>query len=344
MRALVYEAPWRMTLQDLPAPTPAAGEVLLRISTVGICGSDVHGFTGESGRRTPGMVMGHEAAGVVVAHGAGVSSPPIGSLAAVYNILGDGPPTPEEGDPSFLNKRVLGVNLGRRGAMAEFLAVPADCAIPLPAGTPAELAPLAEPVAVVGHGLARLEGLGIQPRRVAVIGAGTIGLTAAILLRRQAGTEVALLDTVAAKAARGASYGALPITVVPGASPVASVAESLGGAPDVVIDAVGTGPSFELALALVANKGAVLLVGNLAKEVTLPLQAVVGEEVSLVGTYGFAREDFARSVTLLPELKGPLQTFIEGHCSLEEAPEVMTQLARGERQALKIVIDVGPAD
>ena len=61
MKALVYEEPWKMTLQDLPKPEPAPGEVVIEMESVGICGSDVHGFTGESGRRRPGMVMGHEA-------------------------------------------------------------------------------------------------------------------------------------------------------------------------------------------------------------------------------------------------------------------------------------------
>ena len=83
MRALVYNGPWDMTLEDLPQPVPGPGEVLVRMTKVGICGSDVHGFTGESGRRAPGMVMGHEAVGVVEAtagHAVAGSVGPVGSL------------------------------------------------------------------------------------------------------------------------------------------------------------------------------------------------------------------------------------------------------------------------
>ena len=84
-----------MSVEELPKPEPKDGEVLLRMEAVGICGSDVHGFTGESGRRAPGMVMGHEAVGQVVAHGSGVTDPEIGSRVTVYNVLSDVAPTPD---------------------------------------------------------------------------------------------------------------------------------------------------------------------------------------------------------------------------------------------------------
>ena len=111
MKALVYEEPWKMTLQDLPKPEPAPGEVVIKMESVGICGSDVHGFTGESGRRAPGMVMGHEVVGRVVERANDVSDLAIDQRVTVFNVLSDEAPSPEEGDPSFLNKRVVGVNL-----------------------------------------------------------------------------------------------------------------------------------------------------------------------------------------------------------------------------------------
>ena len=111
MKALVYEQPWKMTLQDLPKPKPEAGEVLIKMEAVGICGSDVHGFTGESGRRAPDMVMGHEVVGRIVELAEDVTDRQVGQRVTVFNVLSDEAPSPEEGDPSFLNKRVVGVNL-----------------------------------------------------------------------------------------------------------------------------------------------------------------------------------------------------------------------------------------
>ncbi len=340
MQAVVYHAPWDMRLERLPKPEPAAGEVLVKMQAVGICGSDVHGFTGESGRRTPGMVMGHEAAGQVIALGDGAHSPAVGDSVAIFNIIAHVPPSPDEGDPSFLNKKMIGVNLAKRGAMAEFLAVPAKNAIPLPQGIPPEIGLLAEPIAVVMRGWRRLQARGIRPRRLAVVGAGTIGLAAVLMARVRAVANVVVMDTVAEKAARGAEFGAQAVPVASeDCSKEASAVESLlGGKPEVVIDAVGTRESFSLCLALVEPGGSLLLIGNLAKAVSLPLQDVVSNEVSLIGTYGFDKTDFAAAVAVLPDIRPELATFIEARCRLTETPRTMTALARGESLALKTVI------
>jgi threonine dehydrogenase-like Zn-dependent dehydrogenase len=117
------------------------------------------------------------------------------------------------------------------------------------------------------------------------------------------------------------------------------IKEKLGDYPDLVIDAVGINASFNQAFQMVSEKGNLLLIGNLAKSVELPLQDLVSKEISLIGTYGFDLKAFQEGVKILPELKDQLQTFIEGHCTLEETPEVMTALAKGERKALKIVIN-----
>lgn len=340
MQAVVFHAPWEMKLERLPKPEPAAGEVLVKMKAVGICGSDVHGFTGESGRRAPGMVMGHEAAGEVVAQGEGVRSPEVGEAVTVYNIIAHTPPHPDEGDPSFLNKKMIGVNLATRGAMAEFLAVPAENAIPLPPGIPPEIGLLAEPLAVVTRGWRRLERLGVRPSRLAIVGAGTIGLAAALMARARELSHTVVLDTVAEKADRAAKFGPRAVYATSGvpAREAGEVESLLAGKPDVVIDAVGTRESFSLCLALVEDGGTLLLIGNLAKEVSLPLQDAVSNEVCLIGTYGFDRTDFAAAVRVLPDIKSELSTFIQGRCRLSETPRAMTSLARGESQALKTVI------
>ncbi len=343
MKAVVYNGPWDMEVVELPAPQPAAGEALLRVDAVGICGSDVHGFTGESGRRAPGMVMGHEVSGTVEELGPGAAAPPAGTRVALYNIIADHAPSAEEGDPSFLNKQVVGVNLGKRGAMAEYLAVPAANLIPLAEGVPSEIGLLAEPLGVVLHGWHRLQARNVAPRRVAILGAGTIGMAGVLVARARGAERIASLDTIAAKARRAGELGAVPVPVAAGAAPDAAraaVAAALGGAPDVVIDAVGSRGSFAAALRLVAEGGAVLVIGNLAKEAPLPLQDLVSNEWTLVGTYAFDRRAFTEAVSLLGQLQGELAGFIEGRCTLDEVPAVMTALAKGERQALKVVIDV----
>lgn len=343
MKAVLFEKPWSMLLVDLPQPRPRAGEVLLAVEAVGICGSDVHGFTGESGRRAPDMVMGHEVGARVAALGSGAEGPPVGTPVALYNVIAGHAPSPAEGDPSFLNKQVIGVNLAHRGAMAEFVAVPAGNAIPIAPGVGPDVAALAEPVAVAGHAFDRLAAHGREPGRLAILGAGTIGLCAATTGRRRGFAPIVVLDTVAAKAASAAGFDAIPYHLQAGEEPAATaqaVEAALGGRPSAVVDAVGTASSFDLAFQLCRPDAALLAIGNLAKEVSLPLQDMVSDEVSVIGSYGFDRSSFQASVDALPELADRLGTFIEARCTLDEVPAVMAALARGERQERKVIIDV----
>ena len=343
MKAVLFEKPWSMLLVDLPQPRPRAGEVLLAVEAVGICGSDVHGFTGESGRRAPDMVMGHEVGARVAALGPGAAGPPVGTPVALYNVVAGHAPSPAEGDPSFLNRQVIGVNLAHRGAMAEFVAVPAGNAIPIAPGVGSDIAALAEPVAVAGHAFDRLAAHGREPGPLAILGAGTIGLCAATTGRRRGFAPIVVLDTVAAKAASAAGFDATPYHLQAGEEPAATaqaVEAALGGRPSAVVDAVGTAPSFDLAFQLCRPDAALLAIGNLAKEVRLPLQDMVSDEVSVIGSYGFDRSSFQASVDALPELADRLGTFIEARCTLDEVPAVMAALARGERQERKVIIDV----
>ena len=331
-----------MTLEDLPKPELQPGEVLIKMESVGICGSDVHGFTGESGRRAPGMVMGHEVVGRIVETAPDVTNPKIGQRVTVFNVLSEHAPTPEEGDPSFLNKRVVGVNLGIRGAMAEYLAIPTANAIPASEEIAAEVSVLAEPVAVALHGFHRLAEKSIKPHNIVIIGSGTIGLCCLLVAKSLGFQDVTVIDLISDKLQRAKNFGGNTLLIEMNSTPddvAAQIKEKLGVCPDLVIDAVGVKASFDQAFQMVSEKGNLLLIGNLAKSVELPLQDLVSKEISLVGTYGFDLKAFRQGVETLPEFKDQLQTFIEGHCTLEETPEVMTALAKGERKALKIVID-----
>ena len=342
MKALVYQEPWKMSIQDLPRPVLQPGEVLIKMESVGICGSDVHGFTGESGRRAPGMVMGHEVVGRIVETAPDVTTPKIGQRVTVFNVLSEHAPTEEEGDPSFLNKRVVGVNLGTRGAMAEYLAIPSANAIPASEEIAAEVSVLAEPVAVALHGFHRLAEKSIKPHKIVIIGSGTIGLCCLLVAKSLGYKDVTVVDLISDKLQRAKNFGGNTLLIEMNSTPndvAGQIREKLGVYPDLVVDAVGVKASCDQAFQMVSEKGSLLLIGNLAKSVELPLQDLVSKEISLVGTYGFDLKAFRQGVETLPEFKDQLQTFIEGHCTLEETPEVMTALAKGERKALKIVID-----
>src|SRR5271154_7046147 len=122
MRIIQFNGPWSMSLESLPEPKPSSGEILVRSEAIGICGSDVHGYTGESGRRKPGMVMGHEVAGTVAATGSGVDTLKVGQRVAIFPLVGCGKCAfcRSGSEQVCPDKRMLGVNGGKWGAMADY--------------------------------------------------------------------------------------------------------------------------------------------------------------------------------------------------------------------------------
>ena len=338
MKALLYEEPWKMSLTEMPKPAPGQGEVLLKSVAVGICGSDVHGFTGESGRRKPDMVMGHEAVGQVVELGPEVTRLQVGDWVAVYNIRSCGKCRFCRAEQEQLcpDKKMLGVNAGRWGAMAEFFTFPEAGLFKLDPSIDPAIGLLTEPIAVGLHAIGRM-----QPKRddvIAIVGAGTIGIGLAIALKAQGIKKFYALDMVPAKLELIESFGATPVHVEQ-ENALAVVWEATdGGGADGVFEAVGSAATVRTAYDLCALGGKLVLIGNLAKEFTLPLQGVTSNETNIFGSYGFTRADFGAAVKLISDPGIPLHQLITGSCTLEETPGVMTRMAKGELAAIKMVI------
>ncbi len=158
MRALVLSDFWKLTVDDVPDPEAGPGDVLIEVLATGICGSDIHGYTGENGRRVRGQVMGHETVGRVLAVGPDAGSDlAVGDAVAVNPVLwcGDCRQCAVGREQSCPDKRIIGVAPELRSAFAERMAVPARNAVKLPAGMPVEHGALVEPLAVGYHALVR---------------------------------------------------------------------------------------------------------------------------------------------------------------------------------------------
>jgi L-iditol 2-dehydrogenase len=338
MKALLYEEPWKMSLTEMPKPSPGSGEVLLKSVAVGICGSDVHGFTGESGRRKPDMIMGHEAVGQVVELGPDVTQLKVGDWVAVYNIRACGKCRFCQAEQEQLcpDKKMLGVNAGKWGAMAEFFAFPESGLFKLDPSIDPAIGLLTEPIAVGLHAIGRM-----QPKAddvLAIVGGGTIGIGLAIALKARGIKKYFALDKVPEKLELIRSFGATPIHVEK-EDALAVIREATdGGGADGVFEAVGAAATVRTAYDLCALGGKLVLIGNLAQEFTLPLQGVTSNETNIHGSYGFTRSDFAAAVELISDKSIPLHQLITGSCTLEETPDVMTKMAKGELAAIKMVI------
>jgi L-iditol 2-dehydrogenase len=336
MRALVFRGPGSMPLEDRPDPVPERGEVVVAIEASGICGSDVHGFRGATGRRTVGVVMGHEAAGTVVATGPETTGRRVGDRVALRSILGCGACDRCRSGRSniCLVRRGLGMHLD--GAYAELVVVPSSLAVAIPDELAAETAALAEPLAVALHAVA------ITPIRptdvVAIVGAGPIGLLALLAVRRHGAGTILVTDRDAHRLEVARSLGA-DLAIDVGREDAVAVVGGLTGArgADVVFEAVGVAASIAQSVALASPGGHVTWVGNSAPEATLPIQDIVTRELTIRGSYGFV-DEFEGAIALLAAGEIDVGPLIERRAPLEDGEELFRELAAGRLAAVKVVL------
>ena len=337
MRALVYEAPWRMPLREAASPEPGPGEVVVRVAAVGICGSDVHGFTGATGRRIAPVVMGHEFSGTVAAVGAGVTGHAEGDRVVVQPLLTCGTcANCRAGLPNICrNRRGLGM-MDMDGAYAEAVCVPQQLLYPLPEGLSWEQGAMVEPLAVA------LRAANLTPIQlgdtVVVIGAGPIGLLAMLTARLKGAGAVIVTDLSPHRRAMARRLGA-DLALNPQEDDVAAlVRERTGGlGAHATIEAVGIGPTVAQSLALARTGGHVTWIGNSAPKVELNMQEVVTRELTIRGTYGFA-EEFPRAIAALAAGRIDVTPLIERVAPLEEGPALIHDLAEGSLDAVKVIL------
>jgi len=340
MRALVYDGPERLHLEERPEPEPGPGEVVVAVRASGICGSDVHGYLGTTGRRRPGVVMGHEAAGVVERVGEGVTSVAAGTRVALRSILPCG--TCEEcrrARPNVCrNRRGLGMHLD--GAYADAVVVPEAALLPLPDGVPFEDAALIEPLAVAMHAVQ------ITPLRllddVVIVGAGTIGLLTLIAARLAGAGRVYVTDRSAHRLDVARALGATAAIDVTREDPVAAILDATGGrGADAVWEAVGSTPTVDQSLRVARLGGQVTWIGNSDPRVELGMQDLVTRELTLRGAYGFV-DEFDRAAEAIAQGRVAVGPLIERIAPLEDAIDLFADLAHARLDAVKVVLTPVP--
>lgn len=293
MRALVLERFGKLAVTELDDPSVSADEVKVRIIATGICGSDLHGYSGANGRRFPGQVMGHETVGIVSAVGPDVARDDIGpgTIVTVNPVV-----IPREGQDEFAGREqhhperwVLGVARDVVSAFAEFIVIPERNVIALPSSMPVLFGALVEPLAVAVNAVRRTDIS--REDAVLVLGGGPIGQSV-ILALQMIGVETILVTEVLPE--RRELLSALGATVIdPTAGPVNEAVRRILGRPaDAAIDAVGASPTLKSALASIKLGGRVCLVGMGETELTIDAFAVSTAERSIVGSFTYSNNDF----------------------------------------------------
>jgi len=322
MKALVLEEYNKLVYKDMPVPGISETEVLIEVKACGICGSDVHGMDGSSGRRHTPLIMGHEASGIIVARGEQVSSFSEGDRVTFDSTIYCGKCFYcRKGLINLCdNRRVLGVSpkeYRQHGAFAQYVVVPEHILYRLPDGLSFEQAAMVEPVSIAFHAV-NLTPISLNDS-VVVIGAGMVGLFVVQALRAAGcGTIIAVdieqskLDTALKL---GADHGLLAGAVdVPEA--VRGLTENHGAA--LAVEVVGNTAAVNTAISSLRKGGSLTIVGNLSPTVEFPLQEVVTRQISVNGScsscgeYPACLDLIARGVINVDEMISKVAPLAEG--------------------------------
>lgn len=341
MKALVLTAPSTLEIQDVPKPHVACDEVLVAVQACGICGSDVHGMDGSTGRRQTPIIMGHEAAGIVAQVGNEVSDWKTGDRVTFDSTIHCGACSFCKQDRVNLcdDRRVLGVSCDdyrQHGAFAEYVAVPGRILYRIPDGVPFEHAAMVEPVSVALHAVAHASF--VPNDCAAVIGAGMIGLLIVQALRVHSYGLIIAVDVDDSRLRLATECGA-HVTLNPARIDVLTAvrARTRGLGADAVFEAVGANDTVNAAIQCARKGGAVVLVGNVSPSVQLPLQSVVTREISLFGSCASAGE-YPTCLNLLVRGHVRVAPLISATAPLEAGAEWFKRLRAREPGLMKVIL------
>jgi L-iditol 2-dehydrogenase len=335
MRALIYRDPWQMPLEHVPEPTLEPGGVIVRVAAVGVCGSDVHGFTGSTGRRQTGIIMGHEFCGTILEVAPDLSGWTPGERVVINPLIAclECRACQAGNTHGCANRRGIGWSV--HGAYAERVAVPVRNLRRLPQSVSDLEAALIEPLAVAMRAVNRTPfELGAT---IAVVGAGPIGLLTLLALKLKGAGSVIVTDLSEHRLEVARKLGA-DLLVNAKDNPVQAVRDATNGdGAAAVLEAVGVSASVRQAIGMARTGGVITWIGNSAPNVEVPMQEVVTRELQVQGSYGFDLE-FDRAIELLATKRLNLMPLIERIAPLEDGEALITALARNELEAVKVVL------
>ena len=341
MKALLLKEYRHLEYTDFPKPDLGPDEVLLNVKATGICGSDIHGYDGSSGRRIPPLVMGHETAGVIVKVGENVKGWKPGDRVTCDSTVYCGACFYcRRGEVNLCdNRRVLGVSTGeyrRHGAFAEFVAVPQRILYPLPQEVTFEQATMVEPLSIAFHAV-RITPIDVNDSAV-VVGSGMIGLLVIQALRIAGCGQIIAVDLDADRLEQAGRLGADTGLISTDSDLNQEILDlTHGRGADHAFVVVGVTAAVKTAVSSARKGGTVTLVGNLAPSVELPLQAVVTREITLYGSCASAGE-IPACLEMLARGKVNVEALISATASLSDGAVWFEKLYNREPGLMKVIL------
>ena len=332
MHAMKFPEVGRADIVDVPIPTPTAQEVLVRVKAAGICASDIAAFTGKHDVRRPPVITGHELAGEIVALGSAVSSRRVGERVAIEPHVGCGIcPLCRQGHyHECPSKRFLGVG-DWIGAFSEYVVATEGMCHVMPEAMTWEEGAALEPLCVGLHAVRRA---GLQPgERVALVGAGTIGLMTLLCLRCTAPGWIAVTDLSPVKLQLAHDCGA-DLAIDPRATdPVEAVRAATDGlGADVVFLAVAAEAALRQSVEICRRMGRLVVIASFFQGGLLPVHSIAVRERVLIGTSMYTAEDYRLAMRLWARGQlDRLPALLTERISLADAPATVAALARGNK-------------
>ncbi|TPG33694.1 zinc-dependent alcohol dehydrogenase [Mycolicibacterium hodleri] len=341
-RRVVVNALDDVVFETVPEAGPDAGEVRIRSTIVGICGSDLHAACGSHPFIDLPYRPGHEVVGVVDAVGAGVDDSWIGTRVVVEPNLACGHCTQCLAGRYNICRDLLVLGCQTPGGLADSFTVAVDRVVALNPELDDDHAILIEPLATPIHAVRRAaEAVGdLRGRPVVVIGAGPIGLFV-LLAARHAGAKVVVADLLASKRERAERLGATGSFDPTASDAVESALGILGGPAAVVIDCVARESSVAQAVDLVDKGGAIMIVGVAAGATPVRLDLIQDRELALIGNLMYVREDFTAAIDLLTAGAIPIDEIISARYGFDHSAEAFT--ASADPEQVKVVVTVSGA-
>ena len=343
MKALVLEEYGKFVYKEVPDPVLRdENDILVRVRAAAICGSDVHGMDGSTGRRRPPIIMGHEASGEIAAVGKCVTRFRTGDRITFDSTEYCGECFYcRRGDVNLCdNRQVLGVSCAeysRPGPFAEYVVVPERIAHAMPEGVDFIEASLVEPAAVAAHA-ATITPIALGDS-IIVVGAGLIGLLLIQILRTSTPGVLIALDIDPSRRDAALQFGAdAAFDPMAPDSPDRVRALTSGRGADHAFEAVGATAPIRTAIDLTRKGGTVTLIGNVSPTIELPLQSVVTRQITLFGSCAMAGE-YPVVLDLMARKKINVRALLSAVAPLSEGAAWFDRLYKREPGLLKVVLE-----
>ena len=341
MKALVLKEYKHFSYEEVALPEVGPDDVLIEVKACGICGSDVHGMDGSTGRRIPPIIMGHEASGVIERVGSAVSEWKVGDRVTFDSTVVTRPDFYSQKGIFNLSdyRKVLGVSCDeyrQHGAFAEYVAVPQSTLYRLPEGLSFEQAAMTEPVSVAFHAVS------LVPNEIndsaVVVGCGMIGLFVVQALRIKGCGKIIAIDLDPSRLDLALKFGADHALKSDDANVVETVRSlTHGRGADLAIEVVGITPTVNLAINSVRKGGKISVVGNLAEKVEIPLRVVVTRQLTIVGSCASAGE-YPACLEMIASGRVKVDEMMSAVVPLAEASAWFERLYQGEAGLMKVIV------